>query len=101
MSHNSDPPPNIYDDPRFFARYRALRQSDIGLNGAIEVPALRRLLPSLRGHRVLDLGGGCGRDYRDRRVAPDAGRSCAIDRCRAAAWRENVIWAESKTCDCH
>jgi len=53
-------PQNIYDDPAFFSGYRALRQNDTGLNGAVEVPALRLLLPALSGCRVLDLGCGFG-----------------------------------------
>jgi len=53
-------PQNIYDDPDFFAGYHALRTNDTGLNGAIEVPAMRRLLPDLGGADVLDLGCGFG-----------------------------------------
>jgi SAM-dependent methyltransferase len=53
-------PQNIYDDPDFFAGYRALRTNDTGLNGAIEMPALQRLLPDLAGAAVLDLGCGFG-----------------------------------------
>ncbi len=54
-------PQNIYDDTAFFAGYSALRREDTGLNAALEVPALRRLLPpSLEGLRVLDLGCGFG-----------------------------------------
>ena len=51
---------NVYDDPAFFEGYKNLRQNDTGLNGALEVPALRRLLPNLSGCRVLDLGCGFG-----------------------------------------
>jgi 2-polyprenyl-3-methyl-5-hydroxy-6-metoxy-1,4-benzoquinol methylase len=53
-------PQNIYDDPAFFAGYRDLRTNDTGLNGALEMPALHRLLPDLAGARVLDLGCGFG-----------------------------------------
>jgi SAM-dependent methyltransferase len=53
-------PQNIYDDTVFFAGYRGLRVKDAGLNGAIETPALRRLLPTLAGADVLDLGSGFG-----------------------------------------
>lgn len=53
-------PQNIYDHPRFFEAYRALRQSDTGLNGGLEIPALRALLPDLTGKNVLDLGCGFG-----------------------------------------
>jgi 2-polyprenyl-3-methyl-5-hydroxy-6-metoxy-1,4-benzoquinol methylase len=53
-------PQNIYDDPAFFAGYKKLRQNDTGLNGALEVPALRRLLPDLHDKQILDLGCGFG-----------------------------------------
>lgn len=53
-------PQNIYDDPTFFAGYKSLRQNDTGLNGALEVPAVRQLMPDLRGCTVLDLGCGFG-----------------------------------------
>ena len=51
---------NIYDDDGFFAGYSKLRRSVEGLGGAPEWPALRAMLPELRGRRVLDLGCGYG-----------------------------------------
>ena len=51
---------NIYDDPEFFAGYSRLDRSIEGLEGAAEWPALRALLPDLRGLRVVDLGCGFG-----------------------------------------
>ena len=51
---------NIYDDPTFFAGYSRLDRSVHGLAGAAEWPALRALLPDLRGSRVVDLGCGFG-----------------------------------------
>ena len=51
---------NIYDDEEFFAGYSRLRRSVEGLDGAPEWPALRALLPDLRGCKVLDLGCGFG-----------------------------------------
>jgi ubiquinone/menaquinone biosynthesis C-methylase UbiE len=51
---------NIYDNEEFFANYSQLRRSVAGLAGAPEWPALRALLPDLRGRRVLDLGCGVG-----------------------------------------
>jgi SAM-dependent methyltransferase len=51
---------NIYDDPGFFAGYSRLRRSVEGLSGAPEWPALRALLPDLRGLRIVDLGCGFG-----------------------------------------
>jgi ubiquinone/menaquinone biosynthesis C-methylase UbiE len=51
---------NIYDDEEFFAGYSRLRRSVEGLDGAPEWPALRALLPDLRGRNVVDLGCGFG-----------------------------------------
>jgi len=51
---------NIYDDQEFFAGYSRLPRSMEGLAGAPEWPALRALLPELRGRDVLDLGCGFG-----------------------------------------
>ena len=51
---------NIYDDEEFFAGYSRLPRSVEGLDGAPEWPALRALLPDIRGRRVLDLGCGFG-----------------------------------------
>lgn len=51
---------NIYDDPEFFGGYGRLRRSVEGLDGAPEWPALRALLPPLRGLEVVDLGCGFG-----------------------------------------
>jgi 2-polyprenyl-3-methyl-5-hydroxy-6-metoxy-1,4-benzoquinol methylase len=51
---------NIYDNPEFYAGYSQLRRSVEGLDGAPEWPALRALLPDLRGLNVLDLGCGYG-----------------------------------------
>src|SRR4029450_6769794 len=53
-------PQNIYDNEEFFRRYSRLPRSVEGLDGAPEWPALRALLPDLRGLSVLDLGGGFG-----------------------------------------
>lgn len=51
---------NIYDDPAFFEGYSGLRRSVEGLEGMPEWPALRAMLPPLRGARVVDLGCGFG-----------------------------------------
>jgi ubiquinone/menaquinone biosynthesis C-methylase UbiE len=53
-------PQNIYDDPQFFEGYSLFRRSREGLAGAPEWPALQRMLPPLKGIRVLDLGCGFG-----------------------------------------
>lgn len=51
---------NIYDNAEFFQGYSRMRRSLEGLEGAAEWPALRALLPDLRGKRTLDLGCGFG-----------------------------------------
>jgi SAM-dependent methyltransferase len=51
---------NIYDNEEFFAGYSRLPRSVGGLDDAPEWPALRALLPDLRGRKVLDLGCGFG-----------------------------------------
>ena len=51
---------NVYDDAAFFAAYSQLPRSVHGLDAAPEWPALRALLPNMRGLRVLDLGCGYG-----------------------------------------
>ena len=51
---------NIYDTPEFFEGYSRLDRSVRGLDGGPEWPALRALLPDLRGKRLLDLGCGFG-----------------------------------------
>ncbi|MFT8710965.1 class I SAM-dependent methyltransferase [Komagataeibacter rhaeticus] len=79
--HNTVPAPspqNIYDDPRFFEGYRTLREKDTGLNGALEIPAIRALLPDLRGRTVLDLGCGFG-DFARHARAQGAARVTALD----------------------
>jgi SAM-dependent methyltransferase len=51
---------NIYDRADFFAAYSGLRRSIEGLDGAVEWPALRAMLPDVSGLWVVDLGCGFG-----------------------------------------
>ncbi len=51
---------NIFDDPVFFEGYKALRETDDNLNILLEQPAMHRLLPDIKGKRVLDIGCGAG-----------------------------------------
>jgi 2-polyprenyl-3-methyl-5-hydroxy-6-metoxy-1,4-benzoquinol methylase len=75
----SGKPQNIYDNPAFFAGYKELRRNESGLNTALEIPALRRLLPtSLRGMRILDLGCGFG-DFARFAQENDARSVTAVD----------------------
>lgn len=53
-------PQNIYDEPAFFAAYSRLERSREGLAGAPEWPALRAMLPDMRGRKIVDLGCGFG-----------------------------------------
>lgn len=50
----------IYDDQTFFKAYGKLPRSVDGLKVAGEWPALKRLIPDLKGKKVLDLGCGYG-----------------------------------------
>lgn len=51
---------NKYDDEKFFEQYSKMPRSVGGLNAAGEWHELKKLLPDLRGKRVLDLGCGFG-----------------------------------------
>jgi ubiquinone/menaquinone biosynthesis C-methylase UbiE len=51
---------NVYDTPEFFANYSRLNRSLHGLAGAPEWPAIRAMLPEIKGKRVVDLGCGFG-----------------------------------------
>ena len=51
---------NIYDRPDFFEGYSGLARSVKGLDGAPEWPAIRAMLPTLDGRRIVDLGCGFG-----------------------------------------
>jgi len=70
---------NIYDNPEFYEGYAELRETESGLNAALEQPALRRLLPQrFEGLRVLDLGCGFG-DLTREIVASGATEVAAVD----------------------
>jgi ubiquinone/menaquinone biosynthesis C-methylase UbiE len=51
---------NIYDTPEFFEGYSRLNRSVHGFDGAPEWPAIKAMLPDLRGRRLVDLGCGFG-----------------------------------------
>jgi SAM-dependent methyltransferase len=92
---------NIYDDPEFFAAYGRLGRSIEGLDGAAEWPALRALLPEMRGLRVVDLGCGFGWFCRWAR-AEGAARVLGIDlsekmlaRARAATSDAAILYAKA------
>ena len=92
---------NIYDNEEFYAGYSRLSRSVEGLDGAAEWPALRALLPELRGLRVLDLGCGFGWFSRWARAA-GAAQILGIDvsekmlaRARAETQDEAVAYARA------
>ncbi len=92
---------NIYDDAEFFEGYSRLGRSVEGLAGAAEWPALRAMLPPLRGLSVVDLGCGFGWFCRWAREQ-GAGRVLGLDlsenmlaRARAATADEGVAYARA------
>ncbi len=50
---------NIFDNEAFFNGYQALRKQK-SYNDLLEQPAMRALLPDVKGKTVLDIGCGCG-----------------------------------------
>lgn len=56
---------NIYDDNEFFENYKKTRLSDDSFNELLEQPAIKKLIPDLRGKSVLDLGCGFGFNCKD------------------------------------
>lgn len=56
---------NIYDNDVFFKKYRELRNKKYNYNTLIEQPAIKALLPDLKGKAVLDLGCGYGENCID------------------------------------
>lgn len=53
---------NIYDNETFFSGYNGMRETKKGTsaNDLIEIPTIRKMLPDLKGKRVLELGCGFG-----------------------------------------
>lgn len=51
---------NIFDNEVFFQKYRELREKEYNYNSLVEQPAIKALLPDLKGKTVLDLGCGYG-----------------------------------------
>lgn len=56
---------NIYDNDIFFEKYRELRNNQNNYNTLIEQPAIKALLPYLKGKTILDLGCGYGNNCID------------------------------------
>ncbi|UUV17831.1 methyltransferase domain-containing protein [Fusobacteria bacterium ZRK30] len=51
---------NVYDNEIFFEGYKGIREQEYNYNKLQEQPAIKSLLPDLKGRRVLDLGCGYG-----------------------------------------
>ena len=53
---------NIFDNETFFENYQKLRERKVNANNLFEIPERFKLLPDLKGLRILDLGCGAGDD---------------------------------------
>ncbi len=51
---------NIYDNDKFFESFKGLRENEINFNDLIETPILLKMMPELKGKRMLDVGCGMG-----------------------------------------
>ena len=51
---------NIFDNEVFFDGYKKLREREVNANNLFELPTLYKLLPDVKGKRILDLGCGFG-----------------------------------------
>ncbi|WP_341320127.1 methyltransferase domain-containing protein [Solibacillus sp. FSL H8-0523] len=51
---------NIYDNPEFFQKYKAIRERANNYNNLLEQPNFLRLMPDVRDKMVLDIGCGMG-----------------------------------------
>lgn len=56
---------SVFDNEVFFEKYRELRKKEYNYNSLVEQPAIKKLLPELKGKRVLDLGCGYGENCID------------------------------------
>lgn len=51
---------NVFDDPKFFEGYMKIRENKNNYNELLEQPAMRRLMPNVKGMDILELGCGFG-----------------------------------------
>lgn len=51
---------NIYDNPEFFQKYKAIRERANNYNNLLEQPNFLRLMPDVKDKVVLDIGCGMG-----------------------------------------
>lgn len=82
---------NKYDDPAFFEAYSHFPRSVQGLSAAGEWETFRKMLPELKGARVLDLGCGMGWHLRYAMgQGADLGVGCDLSERMLAAARERT-----------
>ena len=51
---------NIYDNNIFYENFKNLRETELNFNDIIETPIITKMLPDLKGKKVLDIGCGMG-----------------------------------------
>ena len=51
---------NIYDNDTFYESFKGLRSDEINFNDVIETPIITKMLPDLKGKKLLDIGCGMG-----------------------------------------
>lgn len=51
---------NIYDNDKFYETFKNLRATELNFNDVIETPIITKMLPDLKGKKVLDIGCGMG-----------------------------------------
>lgn len=82
---------SIYDNEDFFKGYVAIRENPYSANDVVETPTLFKMLPEVKGKRVLDLGCGFGATCK-KNAEMGAAEVVGIDlseRMLAVAEREN------------
>ncbi len=84
---------NIFDNEKFFREYKNLRENEDNYNDLLEQPAMRGLLPDLKGKTVLDIGCGFGKNCREF-IARGAVHAVGVDiseKMLAVAKEENAL----------
>lgn len=51
---------NIYDNDAFFENFKESRENELNFNDTIETPIIMRMMPDLKGKKMLDIGCGMG-----------------------------------------
>ena len=53
---------NIFDNETFFENYQKLREREVNANNLFEIPERLKMLPDVKGLKILDLGCGSGEE---------------------------------------